>query len=195
MKHIPYILLCLFIFQSCKAQDISILSKELYDLKISLKNHPNSLSIQEKYVEIFPSKARLFEDLFYNKKSLLYEKEISSSMVLMGLMANENESDKIGRKLISICTNFSKDYMDNYNLGGLRYPILKYILSYPDSFMLLFNSMQNSEQIKLLKYLADMENHGSYRYYQEVIDKYVLLNNEIAQLFEKYRAIRQKKNH
>lgn len=182
-----------FTLNSCKSQDIIKTSKELAIIKKNLVNNRSSIELQKKYIDKFQSNSKVFEDMFYNEKSLVFGKEVAYSMELEGII--KIEPNKIGPKLLNIIANHSKNYLNRYNLGGLKYPTLEYMYSYSNNFLLHFKNISKSERQKIIKYLADFETHITYVEYQQVIDKFKTLDPELAESLENARESRLEQDH
>lgn len=191
MKNTFLVILFFCSVNQCLAQSIESRSKALIEIKNKLVANIDSIPLQNEYLKLFPSDEKEFQNVFYSEESLLKYNE-SSYTFLLGAIIKNNPNDIVLR-IINISIDFPKQ--NKYDIGALREIILIYAFRFSDSFILNFDNLTNQKRRKLFTYIADVENHEFYSAYHMVLEKYKLLNKEIAEYLIKYRALRMKRHH
>lgn len=188
MKNFWFIIFFISVVRFSLAQSIITKSKQLIDIKNKLVESIDSVPLQDEYLKIFPSNEKEFKQIFHCKESLLKNKESSYTFLLGAIL--KNNPNVIGLRIINIAIDFPEWNKGKYDVGALREIILIYAYGFSDSFILNFNNLTIKKRKRLFTYLADVENHEFYKGYHMVLDKYKLLNSEIAEYLIKYRKLR-----
>lgn len=164
-------------------------AQELKSLLTSLKERPNDKSIQLQYLEKFPKDIGAFRFLF--DQSDFAELYLDSEEYISSLYDIEKDQpDTVGKILIGV----SKDAPQGADaLSYLRKVTAQYAGKHTATFAKLLHNNTDADRAKLIKYLADVENHNFYPEYQQVITNLRKIGEtDLARQFETARSTRMK---
>ena len=191
MKQIMLILLGLVIFNLTVSSQTDKLMPEAQTIKSDYENllkNPDNKDLQKRYINDFPNSADDFKRIFHSPTfDQLY---MDSHMYIFKLNElSKNYSDLVGEKLIGLCIGLKK--WDADAIGHIQHTTIGYANANYSDFVRLIKKISLEDLNTLVTFLADVENHSAYGYYQDFMDK-LKLNNE-TELFDLFKKAKEKR--
>jgi len=150
-----------------------------------LKN-PDNKEIQERYINDFPDNADAFKRVFHSPTfDQLYAD--SHLYVIKLVELSKNFPDKVGDKLIRLCIGLGK--WDADAIAYIQHATMGYANSNYNDFVGLIKQLSNQDLNDLTTFLADVENHSAYEYYQDFMDR--LETNSEAGLYDFFKSAKE----
>ena len=154
-----------------------------------LQRQPDDPRLQLRYLDAFPHDYKSFLQLFDLDHDLYDGYDFISTLPSL---ANEHDAE-VGTLLVGL----SKDaHWEADAPSHLQQATVAYAGQRTATFVSLVEKLSSSERANLIKFLADVENHRSYKAYQQVIDNLrVLGQDKLAKEFEGARRKRMRQPH
>jgi hypothetical protein len=138
-------------------------ARKLSDALAYLKAKPDDSMVQEEYLNTFPRDYGTFLKLFDYKQELA--DGFDFIMVLPSL--GKNHEAETGRILVQLSKDAHKEAdAPTY----LQIATATYAAQYTRTFANLLQQLSPPAHTNLITFLADVENHGVYSQYQEIVD-------------------------
>ncbi len=168
----------------------SIRIKKAFD---HLSADPSSKVMQAEYVAAFPENTNDFLRVFNPKQfDQLYQNSFEYLNVL------EKCGTSFPNEVINKCIHIGKNLVwDADAVGQLQHICVRMASAHPTVFLKQVDKLRTIEKDSLISFLADVENHNTFKDYQQLID---VLNSigevQIAERFENERSKRKsRKDH
>lgn len=170
-------------------QQISSPAKTLMASWKELQGHPNDPVVQERYLDAFPHDYESFLSLFDTGRELNDGYDYIS---VLPSLAEIHESE-VGKLLVTLSVDAKwKGDASSY----LQHATAVYGGHHSRAFAGLLKTLSSAQRSRLIRFLADVENQGAYKEYQEIIDQLQGLGeSELARQFESVREIRSRQPH
>mgnify|MGYP001564002018 CR=1 FL=1 len=167
---------------------LSLQAQELKSSLAVLKANPRDKSAQTQYLQKFPKDIQTFRRLFDPPDfSELYD---GNDYIFALRDLEQDQPIQVGELLISL----SKDAPQGADaLSYLRQVTAKYAVSSTATFAKLLHSRSEKEISRVIRYLADVENHHYYPEYPLIIENLRKIGEtKLAQQFEAAKKKRMK---
>jgi len=133
----------------------------------NLSADPDNKRLQENYIAAFPTDTKTFLIVFQQEK---FDQLYSESNKYINEL--ERCSTSFPEKAMSKCINIGKNLIwDADAVGELQQISVTLNARYISVFISLYKNLKNKEQENLIQFYANVENHGTYKIYQDLIDK------------------------
>lgn len=164
-------------------------AQKLTEAWAELQRAPNDPIVQGRYLDIFPHDYKSFQDLFD------LDRELYSGYDFINVLPSlaKNHETEVGKLLVQL----SKDaHYEADAPSYLQHATATYGSQYSKTFVGLLNLLSADKQAHLIAFLADVENHASYKEYQHIIDHLKALGEDgFAKKFEAAREKRTRQHH
>jgi hypothetical protein len=159
--------------------------QQLDAARAALRNTPNDVRLQKRYLDALSDTYMSFMDLFENFDGFDYIDVLPSLA--------KNYDVQVGELLVRL----GKDaHYEADSLGALQQATATYAGEHTKVFISLLEQLPTEKQAQLIRFLADVENHHAYPEYQTIVEhirgfrKY-----DLARRFEIAREQRMKQPH
>jgi len=160
--------------------------RKLTDAFAQLQKSPDDSVAQERYLEAFPKDFKTFLQLFDLHRELSDGHEY---IYLLPSLANKHEVE-LGALLIQLGKGAHWDAdAPNY----LQQVTANYAGQHTKTFVSLIKLLSPTDRANLITFLADAENHGAYKEYQDIIDR--LRSTGQNRLEKEFEVAREKRMH
>lgn len=168
-------------------------SAQLETLRLTIeKNHDPVL--EQKYLDLFPSNYQHFLHTFYGKSLVdldeLYFK--SDEHLSLPHKLSEKHPHEVLQIWLGAATN---GHWEADAVGMLQEQLAQYAAGYTQEFASALIAKSPKEQISIIRFLADVENHYSYPEYSSIMENLKHLGyTELNQEFAKAKQERMKRH-
>jgi len=163
--------------------------RKLTDALVELQKSPGDPAAQERYLKAFPNDFKTFLELFDLDRELYDGHEYIN--VLPSLA--KNHEVELGILLVQLSKGAHRD-ADAPN--HLQHVAAAYAGQYTKTFVSSIKELSPTERANLITFLADVENHGAYIEYQDIIDGLKSIGQDgLAKEFEVARQKRTRQPH
>jgi predicted glycoside hydrolase/deacetylase ChbG (UPF0249 family) len=170
-------------------KQLSTEGRKLTDALEELRKKPDDLGVQERYLEAFPHDFKKFLELFDFRRELYDGHEYID---VLPPLAKTHEAE-----LGTILVQLSKDAHKAADAPSyLQSVTAAYAGQHTKQFVSLINQLSPAQHSNVITFLADVESHGAYKEYQDIIDRLKSLGEDrLATEFEVAREKRMRQPH
>lgn len=172
------------------AQTLIEEAQKVKDTYSKLSEDPNSKDLQKEYLDVFPKTRELFLKIF---NPIQFDQLYGDSFKYISILKSvwNNYPDQVADLLINLCKDLEKD-VDA--ISFLQHLTTKFAADKTGMFYTHFSEISTDEQVRLIAFLANVEDHSAYKDYQKLIDNLKSAgNNKLAKMFIKARKNRPNK--
>ena len=183
------VLLFLLVSVQGEEKHLSGRARALSDALTELQKKSDDPLLQQRYLDAFPRDYKSFLQLFDIGQELTDGYDFIS---ILPSLAKEHDAE-VGALLVGL----SKDAQWEADAPSyLQMATATYGGQHTATLVSIVEKLSSSERGNLITFLADVENHSSYKEYQQVIDNLKALGQDkLAKEFETARRRRSKQPH
>ena len=194
MKRNIYISIIIFALISVCWANLSSTSAQLEKLRLRAESTQNK-SDELAYLRAFPKNYDAFKLTFYGKNLDALDELYDKHMEHLNLL--DRLSKKYPNRVLSIWLSVAiNGKWEADAIGILQHQLINYAAAHTKHFAESILKKSQNQQLSIIKFLADVENHYSYNSYQETQTNLENLGyKELSEQFRKAKQVREKQPH